>query len=91
MTATAKNNQLLFRFRDSDTLNGLSRSTTEKLTAQLGFTGETQLIHFALSKLAREVLPAYAPDNGALTATQLKAIRATTPQGNRKVIKSSLF
>ncbi len=91
MTATAKNNQLLFRFRDADTLNGVSRATTEKLTAELGFTGETQLIHFALSKLAREVLPAYEADEGALTASQLKAIRAQSPQGVCKAIKSSLF
>ena len=91
MTTTAKPDQLLLRFRSTDTQNGISRSTVEKLAEYLGFTGETQVIHYALRKLAKEVLPAYEADDGELTPTQLAAIRKAIPQGRAKSVKSSLF
>ena len=91
MTTTAKPYQLLLRFRSTDTQNGISRSTVEKLAEYLGFTGETQVIHYALRKLAKEVLPAYEADDGELTPTQLAAIRKAVPQGRAKSVKSSLF
>lgn len=91
MTTTSKPDQLLFRFRPSDTQNGISRSTVEKLAEYLGFTGETQVIHYALRKLAKEVLPAYEADDGELTPAQLTAIRKAIPQGRAKSVKSSLF
>ena len=50
MATTAKPDQLLLRFRSTDTQNGISRSTVEKLAEYLGFTGETQVIHYALRK-----------------------------------------
>jgi hypothetical protein len=91
MTTTSKPDQLLLRFRSNDTQNGISRSTVEKLAEYLGFTGETQVIHYALCKLAKEVLPAYEADDGQLTPTQLLAIRQAIPQGRAKSVKSSLF
>ena len=91
MTTTSKPDQLLLRFRPSDTQNGISRSTVEKLAEYLGFTGETQVIHYALRKLAKEVLPAYEADDGELTPMQLAAIRKAVPQGRAKSVKSSLF
>lgn len=91
MTTTAKPDQLLLRFRPTDTQNGISRSTVEKLAEYLGFTGETQVIHYALRKLAKEVLPAYEADDGELTPKQLAAIRKAIPQGREKSVKSSLF
>ena len=91
MTTTSKPDQLLLRFRPSDTQNGISRSTVEKLAEYLGFTGETQVIHYALRKLAKEVLPAYEADDGELTPMQLAAIRKAIPQGRAKSVKSSLF
>ena len=36
---------------------------------------ETQVVHLALSKFAEEVLPAYEPDDGPLTAKQLASLR----------------
>ncbi len=36
---------------------------------------ETQVIHFALSKLAQDVLPAYEADDGPLKAKQITALR----------------
>jgi hypothetical protein len=56
----------------------------------LGFTTETQVIHYALSKLANEVLPAYEADDGDLSEAQIQAIRKAVPQ-NKKSVKSSLF
>lgn len=91
MTTTTKPDQLLLRFRQTDTQNGISRSTVEKLVELLGFTGETQVIHYALSKLAKEVLPAYEADDSELTTAQLAAIRKATPQGRATSVKSSLF
>jgi hypothetical protein len=48
----------------------------------------------ALSKLANDVLPAYEPDDGPLTATQIKALRrdakAHLPSG-KTLSKASLF
>ena len=83
--------KLLLRFRPNDTQNGISRSTVERLAEYLGFTGETQVIHYALRKLAKEVLPAYEADDGELTPMQLAAIRKAVPQGRAKSVKSSLF
>lgn len=91
MTTTTKPDQLLLRFRQTDTQNGISRSTVEKLAEFLGFTGETQVIHYALRKLAIEVLPTYEADDGELTAAQLAAIRKAAPKSHATSVKSSLF
>ena len=91
MTTTSKPDQLLFRFRPNDTQNGISRATVRKLAEHLGFTGETQVIHYALRKLAKEVLPAYEVDDGELMPKRLAAIRKAVPQGRAKSVKSSLF
>ena len=91
MTTSAKQDQLLFRFRQTDTVTGVSRVTTKKLAESLGFTGETQVIHYALQKLAKEVLPAYEADDGELSEAQLAAIRKAVPQDPAKTVKSSLF
>jgi len=56
----------------------------------LGYT-ETQVIHMALAKLAREVIPAYEVDEGDLTEKQLAAIRKAVPQGKSRSVISSLF
>jgi hypothetical protein len=51
---------------------------------------ETQVIHVALAKFARQALPQYEADNGPLTAAQEKAIERLQPRGRMKV-KVSLF
>jgi hypothetical protein len=43
-----------------------------------------------LARLARETLPRYEADNGALTAKQLRAIKKLEPQG-RLVASENLF
>jgi hypothetical protein len=78
---------MVFRFRDTDTRFGVSRRTTARLAKQLGMT-ETEVIHFAIAQLAREQLPAYAPDDGALTRKQLDRIKQMEPQGRMRPTES---
>ena len=70
----AINDNLLVKFRVKDTQFGVTRSTVKALATELDLS-ETQVIHMALSKFASDVLPAYAPDDGPLTAKQIAAIR----------------
>ena len=80
---------MLFRFREQDTAFGVTRKTTHDLAVQLGMS-ETQVLHVALAKMARDYLPAYEPDDGPLTSRQLAAIRKLVPQGKMKVTASLL-
>lgn len=91
ITTTSKPDQLLLLFWPSDTQNGISLATVRKLAEYLGFTGEMQVIHYAVRKLAKEVLPSYGADDGELTPKQLAAIRKAIPQGRAKPVKSSLI
>ena len=70
---------LLLKFRARDTRTGVTRGTVKALAQELGLN-ETQVIHMALSRLAADVLPAYAPDDGPLTAAQVKALRKDADQ-----------
>ena len=91
MTAvTTKPDQLLFRLRAKDTISGISRETLIRLSDMLGYT-ETQVMHLALPKLAREVIPAYEADEGDLTIEQVAAIRKTVPQRKHHRVNSSLL
>lgn len=49
---------------------------------------ETQVIHMTSSKLAADLLPAYAPDDGPLTANQVRALRA---DADGRLPKGKLF
>ncbi len=95
MTITASispaSDALLMRFQPTDTATKVSRATLTKLAKQLGYKRESEVLHYAVRKLADEVLPTYEPDDGLLTAKQMAAIRkAAGPAGRGKVI-SSLF
>ena len=81
--------QMLFRYRNQDTVAGISRKTALRMAETLGLS-ETQAIHLALARLAKETLPRYEPDDGPLNAEQIKAIRALEPQG-RMVVHEELF
>lgn len=71
---TVANENLLVKFRARDTQFGVTRGTVKALAKELD-VNETQVIHMALSKFAADVLPAYAPDDGPLTAKQVRALR----------------
>ena len=74
---------LLLKFRARDTRTGVTRGTVKALAQELDLN-ETQVIHMALSRLAADVLPAYAPDDGPLTAAQVKALREDADQHRPK-------
>jgi len=72
MTAASEN--LLMKFRSKDTQFGVTRGTVKAMAKELD-VNETQVIHMALSRFASDVLPTYAPDDGPLSAKQIKALR----------------
>ena len=82
--------KLLLRFREVDNQFGVRRATLAKLAQRLGLT-ETQVIHYALSQLAANVLPAYAPDDGPLSNSELKAITKMAGGRSGKSVRSSLI
>lgn len=64
--------KITFRYRQTDSATGLTRTTTKRLADVLGID-ETQVIHLALHELATKFLPQYEADGGALTKAQLKS------------------
>ena len=90
---TAASESLLMKFRSVDTPFGVTRKTVKALAKELD-VNETQAIHLALSKFAMDVLPAYEPDDVALTAKQVAALRMDAakhlPKG-KTLSKSALF
>lgn len=81
--------QILVRYHRSDTVAGVSRKTATRLAKMLGLT-ETQAIHLALARLARETLSRYEPDDSPFTAKQLNVLKRLEPQ-DRIVVKEKLF
>ena len=84
---------LLLKFRARDTRFGVTRDTVRALASELDIS-ETQVVHMALSRFADEMLPAYEPDDGPLTAKQIEVLRKAAervlPRG-KLVNRSSLF
>ena len=76
------------RFKPADTRTGVSRET---LARQLGYEREFKVLHYAVRKLADEVLPKYEPDDGPLTARQIAAIRKAAGPARQGRVKTSLF
>lgn len=82
--------KILFRYRSKDSLLGVQKATVERIEEMLGLN-ETQVIHYALAKLAKEVIPAYEPDDGPLTAAQIKLIRKLSGVDQDMPMTSTLF
>jgi DNA-binding MurR/RpiR family transcriptional regulator len=91
MTASIVPDAMLMRFQPTDTATKVSRATLTRLAKQLGYKRESEVLHYAVRKLADEVLPTYEPDDGPLTAKQMAAIKKAVPQGKLKSVRSSLF
>lgn len=89
----ATTSSLLLKFRRRDTQFGVTRETV-KAMAQRFDVSETEIVHMALSRLAKEELPAYEADDGPLTTHAVKDLRKISaealPKG-RVVKKQSLF
>ena len=81
---------LLMRFRE-DSATGVSRDTLAQIARQLGYERESEVLHYALRKLADEVLPKYELDDGPLTQKQLSAIRKGGGVAGQGKLKSTLF
>ncbi len=84
---------LLLKFRLKDTQFGVTRDTVKKMAAMYDLS-ETEIVHMALSRMAKDDLPAYEADDGPLTARELKAVRkiAMTRLPTGKVLsKQTLF
>jgi len=81
---------ILLRYREKDSAFGVSRATALRLAENLGLS-ETQVVHVALTNLARQTLPRYEMDNGPLTDEQEAAIRKLVPQHGFVGTKKRLF
>ncbi len=82
--------QIPFRYRSADSATGVTRATAKRLAEHLG-VDETQAIHLALHELAAKVLPQYEPDDGPLTASQVRQIAKAAPKVSKKSVRSSLL
>lgn len=89
-TGRDKGEKLLVSFRSKDGLLGVTRGTVRRLAAELHLK-ETQVVHFALRRLADSVLPAYEPDDGPLTDEQLTVIRRLAGRQEIHSVSSTLL
>lgn len=65
---------LLLKFKVKDTPYGVTRETLKAIAEEMDVS-ETMVIHLALSRLAKDVLPAYEMDDAALSKSDLNHIR----------------
>jgi DNA-binding MurR/RpiR family transcriptional regulator len=89
MSSTRGTDKLLLRFRSYDDRLGVTRATVSRLAQELGLN-ETQVIHYALKRLATDLLPTHEPDDGPLTARELRTIAELAGGRRGKSVRSSL-
>lgn len=65
---------LLLKFKSKDSPYGVTRETLRALADEMDVS-ETMVVHLAISRFAKEVLPAYEIDDGQLTVGDIKRIR----------------
>jgi len=65
---------LLIKFKSKDSRYGVTRETLKALAEEMDVS-ETMVVHLAISRFAKEVLPAYEMDDGPLTAGDIARIR----------------
>ena len=84
---------LLLKFKSKDSPYGVTKETVRALAYELDIS-ETMVVHLAISRLAKEVLPAYEIDDGQLTDADINHIRnaaePTMPKG-KAIKEKSLF
>jgi hypothetical protein len=81
---------MLLKFKHKDTVMGVQKQTVKRMADLLGFN-ETDVVHYALSKLAREVIPSYEMDDGPLTESQLIKIKGLSGIDQNMPMTSSLL
>ena len=89
MPAKDKPAQIAFRYRTADSPAGVTRETALRVAETLG-VDETQAIHLALHEMAVRVLPQYAPDDGPLSAAQLRQVRKLAGKVAKGAVRSTL-
>lgn len=67
--ARLSSNQIAFRYRITDSANGVTQETAKRMAARLA-VDETQLIHYALRELAVKLLPHYEASEGPAAGRQ---------------------
>ena len=65
---------LLIKFKSKDSQYGVTRSTLKALAEEMDIS-ETMAVHLAISRFAKEVLPAYDTDDGPLTTADITRVR----------------
>jgi hypothetical protein len=65
---------LLLKFKSKDSPYGVTRETLKALAEEMDVS-ETMAVHLAISRFAKEVLPAYEMDEGPLTAADIARVR----------------
>ena len=85
--------KLLLKLRAKDTAYGVTRDTLKALSTALDMS-ETTVIHVAVARFAKEVLPAYEVDEGPLKPAYFawleKTAQSRLPKG-KVISKKSLF
>ncbi|MDD2685576.1 MAG: hypothetical protein PHY62_05415 [Gallionella sp.] len=66
--------KLLLKFKSKDSPYGVTRETLKALAAEMDVS-ETMVVHLAISRFAKEVLPSYEADDGQLTAGDIKRLQ----------------
>jgi hypothetical protein len=86
----AKAEKLLVTFKKKDGLISVRKSTVKRMSELLGFN-ETDVVHYALSKLAKEIIPAYELDDGPLSNAEIKKIKQLSGIDQEMAMSSQLF
>ena len=81
---------MLLKFKRKDSPLGVQKATVKQMANLLGFN-ETDVVHYALSKLAREIIPAYELDDGALSESEINKIRKLSGVDQGMLMTNALF
>ena len=65
---------LLIKFKSRNSQYGVTRETLRAVAEEMDVS-ETMVVHLAISRFAKEVLPAYEIDDGPLTTGDIARIR----------------
>ncbi|PWC19526.1 hypothetical protein [Brenneria corticis] len=73
--------EVLLRFREQDSENGISFETFEKLM-QITEMNKTELLHKALRIMVKQYIAPYEQDDGPLSEQQYEALKKMSPVSN---------
>ncbi len=85
-----KTESMLVKFKKKDSPLGVRKTTVRHMAELLGFN-ETDVVHYALSKLAKEIIPAYDLDDGPLPNAEIKKIKQLSGIDQEMAMSSHLF